>query len=516
MNKVYIMIALVALLIPSLAFAGTGQGDFSVSYLFLDTDGNQSVNQSTFNLYEGAGISVENFRYTLNNGLRLNANMRNIILNNRNIWVDFGKPGLFGLQLTHHQYRRIYDFDGNNFVRRHNYGGLLWVNPVKYLKIWSGGNYIERSGSMVNLFDADPGEYPVNVDYDQFEYKAGFQFNYMGGLLRFEYRGADFNDFADRMRDQTRNDVHVNGLVPIPHFNQIVAFGGFRHFESELDSSNYGISSNRGWGGLRADLPENFQLRYNFIFDRTSSDSDFVATDNITNTVYLGHVWPRLAQLTVGYQNGINDDFEDEVKTNSFFLTGWVHPIDKLDLRGQLGITDEDITDGTRLVGPESRSRYKISGKYNAGEYGSLAMKFENKIRKNKDIDTKVDYIYYAADYSVDVKKYGTLSAGYMFARGNFDNREDDFRFRDHTLYGDISTREYKKATAGFRLTYYRSQRDLDIESYILGFRGAYEVYDGYKLQVQYNVENFDDFLVRDKYYTANIVEIRLIKHISF
>jgi hypothetical protein len=516
MSKVCIMIALVALLIPSLALAGSGSGDFSVSYLFLDEEGNQSVNQSTFNVYEGAGISVENFRYTMDNGLRVNANLRNIILNNRNLWADFGKPGLFGVQLTHNQYRRVYSFDGSNYIRRHNYGGLLWANPVRYLKVWGGGNYIARSGSMVDLFGADPPEYPVNVDYDQFAYKAGFQFNYMGGLLRFEYRGADYNDNENSSRDQTRSDVHVNALMPVPNYKWIVLFGGFRHFKTELDSTDFGISSNRGWGGFRADLPQNFQLRYNFIFDRTSSDSDFVATDNITNTVYLSHVWPRLAQLTAGYQNGINDDFEDEVKLNSFFLSGWVHPMDKLDLRGQFGITDEDITDGTRLVGPETRTRYKISGKYNADEYGLIAMKFENKKRKNEDIDTRVDYVRYAIDYSVAVQKYGTLSAGYMFAKGDFQNREDDFEFTDNTLYGDIATREYRKATAGFRLTYYRSKRDLDVESFILGFRAAYEFYDGYKFEAMYNVENFDDFLVRDKYYTANIVEIRVIKNISF
>ena len=47
-------------------------------------------------------------------------------------------------------------------------------------------------------------------------------------------------------------------------------------------------------------------------------------------------------------------------------------------------------------------------------------------------------------------------------------------------------------------------------------FDAEYEFYDGYKFRAEYNVQNFDDFLIRDQYYTANIVEISLIKHISF
>ena len=510
------LIFAVVLLLPCLALAGSGGGDFSISYLFLDEEGNQSVQHSSFNLYEGAGISIEDFRYTLDNGLSFNADMKNIILNNRNLRFGFGKSGLFGLNLSHNQYRRIYNFDGSSFIRRHTNQGKLWLYPHRNLKLWGGGSYIGRSGSMTDLFDPDPGALSTDVDYNQVEYGGGFQLNYEGGLVRGEFRGVDFSDNENEERDQTRSVVRFDGLLPVPDYEWIVLSGGFRHFQTQYDVSEFQISYNRGWGGFRANLPRHFQVRYNFIFDRTSSDSDYVATDNITNTAYLSHVWPQFAMLTVGYQHGINDDFEDEIKSNSFYASGWIRPADGLEIRGEFGLTDEEVKEGTRLIGDESRNRHKFRLKYNSGEYGAIALKYENKIRENDQLGTEIDFISYGADYSVAVSKYGTLSAGYIISTGDYDNLEEQFEFTDHTLYGHIQATEYKGVLAGFGLTYYRSKRDLDVESFILRFDAAYEFYDGYTFKAEYNVQNFDDFLVRDQYYTANIVQISLIKHISF
>ena len=504
------------LLLTAPARGEFGGGDFSLSYLFLDEEGNQSVQHSSFNIYEGVGISLEDFRFTLDNGLSFNADMKNIILNNRNIRLGMGKSGLFGIRFSHNQYRRVYDFDGSAYIRRHTNQGLLWLYPHKNLKLWGGGGFIGRSGTMTDLFDPDPGAVKTKVDYDQVEYKGGFQLNYEGGLIRGEFRGVDFSDKFYEDRDQTKSEVRFDGLIPVPNYDWIILSGGFRHFESQYDASEFKVSSNRGWGGFRADLPENFQVRYNFIFDRTSSDSDYVATDNITNTAYLSHVWPKFALLTVGYQHGINDDFEDEVKSNSFYASGWIRPAAGLEFRGEFGMTDEEVKDGSRLIGDESRNRHKFRLKYNSGEYGTFAIKYENKLRKNDELGTEVDFVSYGADYSVGIAKYGTLGAGYIISTGDYDNIEEEFEFTDHTLYGDIRTREYMNITAGFGLTYYRSKRDLDVESFILRFDAEYKIANSYMFRIEYNVQNFDDFLVRDQYYTANIVEISLIKHISF
>jgi hypothetical protein len=65
------------------------------------------------------------------------------------------------------------------------------------------------------------------------------------------------------------------------------------------------------------------------------------------------------------------------------------------------------------------------------------------------------------------------------------------------------------------RVVYYR-KRDLDVEHVGLRFNAAYSVAPTYSVKIEYNIQNFDDFLVDDAYYTANIVEVNLIKDLSF
>ncbi len=518
MNKaIYgICAALLLILAPSIAHASSGSGLFSLGYIYQDQEGNASVNQPAFNIYEGPSISIENLRYLWDNGLVLRSDMRNIILNNRNLNLSFAKPGLFGISLHHDQYRRIYNFDGTSFVRRHTNHGSLWIYPHQNLKLWGKGGFIGRSGTMANIFDVDPGSFTTEVDYEQLEYEGGFLYKYLGRMLRGEFRGVNYTDNTNPDRDQTRAVARFDGLLPLPYYEWIILSGGFRRFVSKLEESEFEISSNRVWGGVTAYLPKHFELRYHVVFDRASSDSDFVATDNIINAIYAGHTWPGLARVMVGYQHSINDDFEDEIKGNGYYASGWLKPADGLQLSAEYGRNDEEVKQGSRLIGDEERSRYRAGLKYNADKYGKIQLKFESKIRENEQLGTEVDYKSLGASYSVEISRYGFLTGGYTYSKGDYTNISEDFEFTDHTVYGDITTLEYYRTTAGFGISWYRSQRDLDVESFILRFSAIYNIYPGYKIEGRYNVHNFDDFMVRDKYYTSNVVEIKIIKDISF
>ena len=83
------------------------------------------------------------------------------------------------------------------------------------------------------------------------------------------------------------------------------------------------ISNNRGYGGGTVTLPENVTLKYVGILDRTSSDSDFVATDNMSHVGYVSWEKPQMFGVTAGYQFDVTDDFEDEVRANSIYLSAF-------------------------------------------------------------------------------------------------------------------------------------------------------------------------------------------------
>ncbi len=493
--------------------AGSGEAKFG--YTFLDETGNLSVDRSTFNDYQGAALSLENFRYNFKNGTYIRANLRNITLNNRNLTADFGKPGFYSLKLFHNQFRRIYDFDGGHATRRHVEGGSLSFYPVRYIEIFGGGSRMGRSGSTIDLFHPEPVPSGVPVDYKQTFFNGGARINYRGIMLVGEYCGNQFRDKLVSSRDQDRKLGRLSATIPVPKYEWVVLQGGFRHFETKFKTSDFTISSNRGWGTAALALPKNFTVKYFFMLDRTSSDSDYTATDNIVHAAYAGYTYRQKAGVTVGYQHDLNDQYFKEYQGNSFYGSGWFKPMPLAELRAEYGNRKEDVKEGVRLIGNEDVNRLLISGKIRCKKGGSFAAKFESRIRKNDDIGSKVTMNRATVDLGMS-EKCGTVSLGYSYSTGDYTNITQEFKFTDHMLYGDATTKEYRGVTLGAGATYYRSKRDLDVESFNVRFSGAYRFTDDLRLEAIYNAYNFDDFLVRDQYYTANIVEINLIKGISF
>ena len=515
-NHKIIVVFIFLLCLSGMAGAVNNGGEVKLGYVFIDEEGNQSVNQPTFNYYPGFLLSLEKFHYNFTNGMRVRADLKNLTLNNRNLSLGLGKAGLFGIDISNNQYRRVYDFDGNSFTRRRQTGGSLWFFPHRYLKLFGGGSFSNLAGSITDLFNPDGPGAVKNMDYGLKTYHAGMRFNFRGKMLQAEYRTSEYTDNKNADRGQKRSNIKLDALLPVPKYEWIVLTGGFRHFETKYSTTEFKISSNRAWGGATAALSRNFSANYNLIFDRTGSDSDIIATDNLAHTIYLTGISPGHAGLTVGYQNDINDDFADEVRANSYYASGWFTPNSHFEFRGEFGTRAEKVEDGWRLVGNEDRNRLKISGKYFYAAHGSLSLKYENKQRDNDQLGTSADFNRFAADATLKLTKYGEFSGGYSYSTGDYKDLEQEFEFNDHVLYGDITLREYHRLRAGFGATYYRSKRDIDVESFMLHFMASLRFAENHHLEVVYNVHNFDDFLVTDRYYTANIVEINLIKELSF
>lgn len=496
--------------------AGSGSGTVKAGFVYLDETGNMSVNHATFNEYEGMALSLNNFRYDFDNDLRVLLDLKRISLNNRNLTGSLSKPGLFGVEITNNQYRRFYDFNGNTFTRRAQTGVSLWVKPNRYVTVFGGGSGIGYRGETADLFDPVLPAAPHKVDYDQSGYNGGIRFNKDGRMFQARYEHANYSDNYDADRDQTRYAIKLDGYLPVPKFeDRVILSGGFRRFETEFDVDCFGIRSNTVWGAAEAILPHNFSFKYSFLFDRTSSDSDYVATDNIINAGYLTYTWPAQVGITVGYQYDINDDYLDEVKANSFYVSGWWKPRTYLEVRGEHGLRSEDVKSGARLIGDQDFGRYRFSVKYRGEDVEFAKLSYEGTRRENDQIGSDVDFNRFGLDVSAGFKGYANFAGGYSYSTGEYENSEETFEFCDHLLYGDVTAREYYNFTAGCGATYYRSKRDLDVERFMLRFSGIFDLGSGYNIEARYNVHNFDDFLVRDRYYTANEVEINISKDIS-
>ncbi len=520
--RIFFAAVLILLVMSMAAFAGEAKGVFKVGYTYEDEDGSEAVEQSSFNEYEGFGLSLEDFLWTFGNGYRLDGDLKNITLNNRNLRLGFQNDGNYRINLFNNQYRRVYSADGSKFTRRYNTGGNFWVNAHKYLKIYGGLSNFGRTGNELNVFDVfdqNATAVPTEIDYGQTDYHLGLNLNQKGRMLSAEFRGAAFRDELDSSRDQDRTAVKLWGFVPVPKYEWIRLYGGFRHFETKYKVTDFKISANTVWGGAQVYLPYNLSLTYYGMLDRAQSDSDMVATDNMVHAIYGTYTFPRKAGLTVGYQFDTVDDIDDEVEANTVYVYGWVKPIDKLDVRAEFGSRAEDMYTGNRTLGNTDQFKHRLSVKYKINSFDYIRGKLMIRTRESDLLGTKIDFTRAALDGYYKLTSYADLSVGYSYTDGEYTDLTSKFEFNDHLVYGDVILHNplfLEGTDLSFGGMYYKSKRDLNIERFTLRFGAEYDLFRDYSLEAKYDVHNYDDLTVDNRYYTSNVVTISLNKRFNY
>ncbi len=490
-------------------------GTVKLGYIYIDDEGNRGVQQPTYNLYEGAALSLEKMSYRFDNGVRLFGDLRNVTLNNRNIRVGAARSGHFGFTFKNSQYRRVYGFDGESFTRRRQTFGQLWVQPLRWLRLSGGYGRIDKHGETVDLIEP-PGVSPIrSLDYSQNVFNFDARLQYERKLAEVTYRTSDFTDDIDNINDRKSQRIRAIAVTPLPYYQNILLNAGFQRFENKIEDRSDTLTANTVWGGARWFYGDGYSLKYSFIFDRARRTGDLSATDNIAHAVYIGKKWLGRAAVTLGYQHHINDDIADALSSNSYYFSGWLRVLPRVTLKAGLGFELTEVNEGRTLTGDRDLTRLRGSVEYQL-DHGSIRMKVANKETENEDIGTSADYLDISTDGFYQVNKYGEIRASYSYREGDYDNTESSFSFHEHVVTGDFLTAAYRHLQVGFGGMYMRSKRDLDVESFQVSFTGIYSLSRGYKVEAVYSAFNFDNFddpsPIYSQYYTSNIVEVSVSK----
>jgi hypothetical protein len=134
------------------------------------------------------------------------------------------------------------------------------------------------------------------------------------------------------------------------------------------------------------------------------------------------------------------------------------------------------------------------------------------RTRKMPDVSAEAEglaasaYGSYRYQYSADIAT--TLGVDYRYADDDYDNAASEYHVTSQFVTGRIEIDLYQRITGTAAVHYVEVGEDMDIEKSILSFEVAYAFWRTFDAKVKYNVYNYDDFLVTDRYYTANIVWI--------
>lgn len=522
LKKNYIIVLVAVFMLGSAGIVTASQlgGVTKISYLYLDEDGNRGVNQSTFNVYEGFGLSLEKLSYVTANGTRFYGNLKDITLNNRNMVASVTRSGLFGLTLSNNQYRRTYTFDGDVFTRRNHTNGQVWVQAQKNVRLFGGYGYTDRHGQVKDLFARTNTTGLHEVDYTNQYYNGGVRLKFGQRLVNFDYRGNNFNDDLDTTNDRKSRRIRIAGISPLPipsHIPvRVLLNGGYQYYQNKLTNRSDTLTAYTTWGGLKVYSSDGYSLKYTFIWDRAARSGDLTATDNISNAVYLGKTWRRQGGLTVGYRSRTKDDVWDKLATKSFFVSGWKRISQAMMVRAGLGSQRKDVDAGNTLTGDRDYTNYWTTLRYQFDTGPTIRVRFEDKQIDNDDIGSSVEFTRISTEVTLDLKAYGDFRGSYDYSSGKYENWDGEFKYDDHALNGDVTSREYKDVILAVGGTYRKSKNDLDVESFSLRLKGTYAFLGDHLLEVKYSAYNFDDLAniapLYTQYYTANIVQVSVAK----
>ncbi len=522
-TQILLLLACAGLLLPAALAAAEFAGTARVGYIYVDEEGNEGVFQPTYNLYDGVALSLDDFYYTFDNGVRLFGDLHNITLNNRNLALGVTKSGLFGVDIRHNQYRRVFNFEGSQFTKRYNTRGNAWFQPHRLVKLFGGLGVTQRRGDLLEIFTEPPLGNPLrNLDYTNTFYNGGVTVGDRGRFATLEYRGSEFSDDGRSLTgdqegisaDRQSHRFRLSGFASVPGLDDLVVNAGAQRFQYTVQTREDTLTANTFWGGVRYYFGDGLSLRYSAIWDRARRTGDLAATDNISHAVYGDKVFRGIGGLTVGYQYHINDDVRDELEGHGYVISGHVRPVTGVTLRAGYGADMLEVKAGRTLTGDEDRTRAWGSASWRYG-HGQIRVKVEDRTLENDEIGTSVDFLRASSDLSATYERIGEFSVGYAYYNGDYDNRDDASRFEEHVVSGDFLSAAYRNIQAGFGGMYMRSRLDTDVESFTVSLRGIYSFMPRHKLEVIYSAHNFDNFgdlspLYRE-YYTANVVEVNLL-----
>ena len=518
LKAIYIVatMAVVAALSASPAAETHYQGTLRAGYVSTDLEGNHSVYQPTYNLYEGVALSLEGFRYRWDNGAVLSGDVYQASLDNRRLSLALTRSGQGGLAVHHSSYRRPYDFDGDHKTMRRSTSASAWYCPIKQLELFSSFGVTTKDGETIDLLG--PVSSAVRaVDYNNKYYQFGFEASHRRSRLRAEYRLSDYDDDESALNDRTTHRWRVSAFTPLPRFEDVALSGGLQRYENRIEDRGDSLIANTVWGAAQYSHRQGYQVRYSFAFDRARRTSDLSATDNIIHTVTVGKTWRGRGGITAGYRHRLNDDVLVERSGDGYLVAGWLAVSEELTLRAGMNSDDDNVDKGQTLTGKREYSRYQVSARYRlTSDFadGSTGLRIEHRQRDNDDIGSSIDFTRAALDLSLTSKRYGDLAASYGYGRGEYDNASGVFKYSEHVLSGEVLTREYRRVQLGFGGDYYRARRDVDVESFTIKFTGRYRLRQDTQLEIIYSAHNFDNMADAEpytEYYTANVVQASIV-----
>jgi hypothetical protein len=490
-------------------WAATLSGTVRVGGIFLDEEGDRSTVQETYNVYDGFALSRIQLTGTFDPRSTFMLDLRDLNLDSRSGDLTYRMPGRFKLRAAYDQNRYVFDPGRGITSERKDWKLGLQFTPNRWLALSGDVGRVTREGERL-AFPLGT----VNALGDRYDnallnaqVTADVRADRRGGGV--SLRMSDYSDELNAAADRRGQVVAARLYAPMPFYDRWTNLlrGSYGTRELIDGGVEYTLSSAQYTAVVQP--RDAYELKYAFDASRVDDTALDLQTDRFQNDFDLAW-FHRYGRVNAGYGYETNDDDRTLTSYQSWRAGTTFRPDRRLTARvDYAGRVKKDQEELTLLKDVES-SRIRARLEFRPVEQLTIGGDYAKRERELPDIQVSVDGAVTGAFARYELQGWGTLSADYSHAVDEYVDRLAGFDTQSDIVTARVEVGRIKNLRLASGVTYLDIGRDLDIEKSMVFVEGALKIADRYHLEVKYNVYNYDDYILIDRYYTANVVRIDL------
>lgn len=485
------------------------EGRVRIGGVILDETGDRSAVQETYNVYDGFSLTQIRLQGRATERSHFTVDLRDINLDSRQGDFTFLMPGAMKVSARYDQNRQVFDPERAVNSERKDWGVAVSATPKRWLTLSGSYAALARDGDRLS-FPAGTASvlgtrYDNSLQTGQITVQG--QKDRRGGAVT--YRISDYTDELNAAANRKGHIVSARLWAPDPFFDKVQHFlrGAYGIRKLTTNELDYTLA-NVQYTGI-ANLGAAWQLRYRFNANRIDNESTRLKTDRFQNDVDATYFY-KYGRLNGGYGYEINDDDHRLTSYHSWragmdFRHGKV--LAKVHYAGRVKKDQEELT----LLKDVEASRVRGSLEVRPLDALVVGGAYARRDREFPDIGVEMNGDVASGFGRYERTGWGSVGADYSYSVDEYRDLVGNFDTDSHIVTGRAEIIRVKNLRLGGGLAYLDIGKDLNIEKSSIFAEGAYTILRDYQIEVQYNVYNYDDYILIDRYYTANVVRINLV-----
>ena len=477
--------------------------------------GDLSVMQETYNIYEGFSATQLKLNGNFNPRTYFTLSLNDINLDNRKSDFEFWVPGQFRFFTRYDQHRQVFDPERVLNSRRKDLRVGMWLTPAKWFTFSADYDYQTRDGERLGFPAGTVSELGNGYDYvlqtGRFEAEARKE----SRAIAIAY---DFSDYSDSMSDVSDRFGYVFSArlrTPCYFTDKVTHLLRAAYGKRELANweTDY-ILQNFQYTGVAVPIRQ-IQLKYNFYASRIDDRSTRLKTDNFRNNIDATYFHPH-GSVFGGYGYEMNDDDRSLTSYHTYRVGGSFKGPRDLSAKVEYASRSKKDEEKVTLLKDIETATFLAKLQVSPLDDLILGAGYKNRTREFCDIGVESEGNSANVFGRYSYARWGSVGVEYTYALDEYDNRIDQFDAETHTVTSRADFERIRDLRLGGGVTYVDVGKDLDIEKSILFMEAEYTLREDYHFEVKYNVYNYDDYVLLDRYYTANIVWINVAYDFDF